>query len=49
MANTMKQNASIEQLLTFCKNMPNYLKKFTEDIVQPVENEESAEFKDKEP
>ena len=48
MANTMKQNASFEQLHMFCKNIPNYLKKYTEDIVQTAENIESAESENKE-
>lgn len=48
MANTMKQNASFEQLYTFCKNIPNYLKKYTEDIVQTTENIESVESENKE-
>lgn len=46
-ANTMKQDASIEMLLTFAKNIEKYLNK-TEEIVQTVEKEESTESKDKE-
>ena len=44
----MKQNASKELLLTFCKNIPKYLQQ-TEDIVQTTENLESVELEDKEP
>lgn len=43
----MKQDASIEMLLTFAKNIEKYLNK-TEEIVQTVEKEESTESKDKE-
>lgn len=47
LANTMKNCASKDQLLTFCKNLPNYLE--INDIVQTTENKESVELKDKEP
>ena len=46
-ANTMKQDASKEQLLTFAKNIGKYLEKY-EDIVQTIENKESIEPEDKE-
>lgn len=32
----------------FFKNLPSYLKKYTEDIVQPTENTESVESENKE-
>lgn len=46
LANTMKNCASTQQLLTFCKNIPNYL--LSNDIVRTVENQESTELEDKE-
>ncbi len=36
LANTMKNSATIEQLLLFCKNLPTYL--MNKEIVQPIEN-----------
>jgi hypothetical protein len=47
LANTMKNNATKEQLLLFCKNMPLYLN--NKEIVRPIENVQSIELKDKEP
>ena len=35
-------------IVYFCKNLPNYLKKYTEDIVQTTENIESVESENKE-
>lgn len=43
----MKQNASKELLLEFCKNVPEYLKR-AEDIVRTTENDESVEIENKE-
>jgi hypothetical protein len=45
LANTMKNCATKEQLLTFCKNIPIYIQ--NNDIVQPLEK--SKELQDKEP
>lgn len=47
LANTMKNCASTQELLTFSKNINKYMNK--EDIVRPAENIESAEQEDKEP
>ena len=47
LANTMKNCASAQELLTFSKNINKYMNK--EDIVRPAENIESAEQEDKEP
>lgn len=47
LANTMKQNASKELLLEFCKNISEYLKS-AEDIVRTTENDESVEIENKE-
>ena len=47
MANTMKQDASRDELETFCKNILNYLDR--KDIVRTTENSESVELEDKEP
>ena len=46
-ANSMKTDATIEQLLTFAKNIKNYLQE--KEIVRPIENNESIELEDKEP
>ena len=43
----MKSYANEEQLLTFAKNIKNYMN--CEEIVQPIENKESIELEDKEP
>ena len=43
----MKSYANKEQLLTFAKNIENYMN--CEEIVQPIENKESIELGDKEP
>ena len=47
LANMMKSYANKEQLLTFAKNIKNYMN--CEEIVQPIENKESIELEDKEP
>lgn len=47
LANTMKNCATLEQLMLFCKNMETYL--MNKEIVQPIENQKSIELKDKEP
>ena len=47
LANTMKSNATKDQLLTFAKNIESYMN--GEDIVQTTENLESVELEDKEP
>ena len=47
LANMMKSYANEEQLLTFAKNIKNYMN--CEEIVQPIENKESIELEDKEP
>jgi len=46
LANTMKNNATIEQLLTFSKNIISYIN--GEDIVRTIENNESIEIENKE-
>ena len=46
-ANTMKNNATREELELFAKNILNYLD--FKDIVRTIENEESIEIEDKEP
>lgn len=46
LANTMKNCATREQLLTFCKNLPNYL--LINDIVRTIEKKESIELENKE-
>ena len=45
-ANSMKTDATIEQLLTFAKNIEKYLQE--KDIVRTIENNESIEPKNKE-
>lgn len=47
LANLMKNNATIEQLINFSKNIISYIN--GEDIVQTTENNESVELQDKEP
>ena len=47
LANMMKSYANKEQLLTFARNIENYMN--CEEIVQPIENKESIELGDKEP
>ena len=47
MANTMKNDATREELETFCKNILNYIDR--KDIVRTTENNESVEQEDKEP
>lgn len=47
LANTMKNNATYEQLANFAKNIMTYMN--GEDIVQTTENNESVELQDKEP
>lgn len=47
LANLMKNNATIEQLVNFSKNIISYIN--GEDIVQTTENNESVELQDKEP
>lgn len=47
LANTMKNAATKEQILTFCKNIIKYIN--NDDIVQTIENTKSIESKDKEP
>lgn len=46
-ANTMKNDASIKEMQTFCENIIKYMN--NEDIVRTVEKEESTELEDKEP
>lgn len=46
-ANSIKTNASFEDLITFSKNIIKYFNK--EDIVRTTENKESVELEDKEP
>lgn len=46
-ANVMKNNATIEELQEFSKNIMIYMN--DEDIVRTIENEESIELEDKEP
>lgn len=46
LANTMKNNATLEMLLNFSKNISTYM--LGEDIVQTIENDESIESEDKE-
>jgi hypothetical protein len=46
LANSMKNQATIEQLITFNKNILKYINH--EDIVRTIENNESIESKDKE-
>lgn len=46
-ANTMKNNATREELELFAKNILNYLD--FKDIVRTIENKESIEIEDKEP
>lgn len=46
-ANTMKNNATREELERFAKNILNYLD--FKDIVRTIENKESIEIEDKEP
>lgn len=46
-ANTMKNDATLEELELFCKNILNYMN--NKDIVRTIENEESIELQDKEP
>lgn len=46
LANTMKNCASRELLILFCKNIPTYIN--NEDIVRTIDNQESIELKDKE-
>lgn len=47
MANTMKNDATREELETFCKNILNYIDR--KDIVRTTENLESVDQEDKEP
>ena len=47
LANTMKQDASFDELKLFSKNILLYIKNY-EDIVRTTENEESVELEDKE-
>lgn len=47
LANAMKQNANLDLLEKFSNNILKYMK--NEDIVQPIENNQSIELKDKEP
>ena len=42
----MKNNATLEMLLNFSKNIQTYM--LGEDIVQTIENNESIESEDKE-
>ena len=46
-ANSMKTDATLDQLLLFAKNIEKYMK--NEDIVRTTENNESVEQEDKEP
>lgn len=46
-ANMMKNDANLQELEQFCKNILNYMN--NEDIVRSIENEESIELQDKEP
>ncbi len=48
LANTMKQDASFEELKLFSKNIINYINDY-EDIVRTIDNKESIELGDKEP
>ena len=45
-ANMMKNDADLQELEQFCKNILNYMN--NEDIVRTVENDESTELEDKE-
>ena len=42
----MKNDADLQELEQFCKNILNYMN--NEDIVRTVENDESTELEDKE-
>lgn len=45
-ANMMKNDANLQELEQFCKNILNYMN--NEDIVRPIENGKSIELEDKE-
>ena len=45
-ANMMKNDANLQEIQEFCKNILNYMN--NEDIVRTVENKESAELENKE-
>lgn len=47
LANSMKTNATLDQLRLFAQNIGSYIG--DDDIVQPIEKEESIELQDKEP
>lgn len=47
LANTMKNDATREELELFCKNILNYVDR--KDIVRTAENKESVDLEDKEP
>lgn len=49
LANTMKSSATLQELLDFCKNLPNYLEQLNYDIVRTANITEIAESGDKEP